>query len=126
MAVLEHQKRFDRNRDELHAIAKEFAAKIKDNPGVAGIVAKPYGAYLHLITLLELDIPRELEYEVYDAYGEIFDKYDGEIIFEFDPITCLSPETIDEVAYDDASNIIYRKGEDGAKRDNPHNAGGAK
>jgi hypothetical protein len=72
MAVLEHQKRFDRNRDELHAIAKEFAEKIKNNPGVAGIVAKPYGAYLHLITLLELDIPRDLEYEVYDALGLLF------------------------------------------------------
>ena len=123
MTVDKHKKRFDHNRDELHAIAREFAQKVKDNPYVWGIVAKPYGAYLHLIALLELDIPRDLEYEVYDAYGEIFDKYDGEIIFEFDPITCLSQETIDEVAYDDASNIIYRKGEYSAKRDNPHNAG---
>ena len=83
-------------QDKLYTIAKEFAEKIKDNPGVAGIVAKPYGAYLHLITLLELDIPRDLEYEVYDAYGEIFDKYDGEVTFEFDPITCLSPETAEK------------------------------
>ena len=122
MTVDKNKKRFDRNREELHAIAKEFTEKVKDNPGVAGIVAKPNGTYLHLITLLELDIPRDLEYEVYDAYGEIFDKYDGEVIFEFDPITCLSPETIDEVAYDDASNIIYRKGDSSAKRDNPQNA----
>jgi len=109
------KKQFDNQRDKLHTIAEEFAEKIKDNPGVAGVVAKPYGAYLHLIALLELDIPRNLEDAVYDAYGEIFDKYDGEITFEFDPIDCLSPETIDEVAYDDVDNIIYRKGDSNAK-----------
>ncbi|MFQ6043435.1 MAG: hypothetical protein ACE5PV_21485 [Candidatus Poribacteria bacterium] len=120
------KKQLDNRQDKLYTIAKEFAEKVKDNPGVAGIVAKPYGAYLHLITLLELDIPRNLEDAVYDAYSEIFNKYDGEVTFEFDPIDCLSPETIDQVAYDDASNIIYRKGETGAKRNNPQNAGGAK
>ena len=109
------QKQFDNQRDRLHTIAKEFAQKTKDNPGVAGIVAKPDGTYLHLIALFEPDIPRNLEDQVYDAYGEIFDKYDGEITFEFDPIDCLSPDTIDEVAYNDADNIIYRKGRKDAK-----------
>ena len=119
MSATKPKKQFDNQRDKLHTIAKEFAEKIKDNLGVVGIVAKPYGVYLHLTTLLELDIPRDLEDAVYDAYGEIFDKYDGEVTFEFDPIDCLSPETIDEVAYDDANNIIYRKGDSGAKRKNP-------
>jgi len=65
-----------------------------------GIVAKPHGAYLHLIALLEWDIPKELENAVYDAYGEIFDKYDGEVTFEFVPIDCISPDEIDEVDFD--------------------------
>jgi len=113
MSATKPKKRFDNQRDKLHAIAEEFAQKIKDNPGVVGIVAKPYGAYLHLIAVLEPDIPRNLEDKVYDAYGEIFDKYDGEVTFEFDPIDCVS---IDEIAYDDANNIIYRKGKEDAKR----------
>ena len=96
---------------------ESFAEKIKDNPGVAGLVAKPYGAYLHLIVLLELDILRDLEFEVYDAYSEIFHKYDGKVTFEFDPMDCVSPDTIDEMAYDDVSNIIYRKGKEDAQRD---------
>ena len=122
MSTTKSKKKFDNQRNKLHAIAKEFAEKIKDNPGVAGVVAKPRGTYLNLIVLLELDIPRELEYPVYDAYGEIFDKYDGKVTFEFDPMTSLSPDTIDEIAYDDASNIIYRKGKEDAKRDYPQTA----
>jgi len=110
MSPTKPKKQFADQRDKLHTIAKEFAEKIKDNPGVAGIVAKPYGAYLNLTVLLEFDIPRDLEYEVYDAYGEILDKYDSEVLIEFNPIDALSPETIDEVAYDDPNNIIYRKG----------------
>jgi hypothetical protein len=120
MSTTKPKKKFDNQRNRLHAIAKEFAEKIKDNPGVAGVVAKPYGTYLHLIVLLEFNIPRDLEYEVYDAYGEIFDKYDGEVVFEFTPIDSLSPETIDEMAYDDVNNIIYRKREKDAKRDDSH------
>lgn len=61
MTVLEQKKRFDRNREELHAIAKEFAQKVKDNPYVWGIVAKPYGAYMHLITLIDWQIPNHLQ-----------------------------------------------------------------
>jgi hypothetical protein len=118
MAVLEPKKRFDRNREELHAIAREFAQKVKDNPYVWGIVAKPYGAYMHLITLIDWQIPKELEKKIYDAELEIFDKYDGEVKFEFDTFDCLSPDRIDEVAYDDPGNIIYRKGEEYARREN--------
>ena len=110
MAVLEHKKRFDRNQDALHAIAKEFAEKVKDNPYVWGIVAKPYGAYMHLITLIDWQIPKEPEMAIYDAELEIADKYDGQLLIEFDTFDCLSPDRIDEVAYDDPDNIIYRKG----------------
>ena len=121
MSTTKPKKKFDNQRNRLHAIAKEFAEKIKGNPGVAGVVAKPRGTYLHLIVLFELDVPRDLEFEVYDSYSEIFDKYDdGEITFEFDPMTSLSPDTIDEMAYDDANNIIYRKGKEDAKRDDSH------
>ena len=102
------KKRFDDNREELHAIAKEFAEKVKDNLGVVGIVAKPYGAYLHLITVVDWQIPREWEYKIYDAEAEIFDKYGDEVAFEFDTFDCLSPDRVDEVAYDDPGNIIYR------------------
>ena len=98
------------NGNKLDMIGQEFSEKIKDNPGVAGLVAKPYGSYLNLIVLLEPDIARDLEDEVYDAYGEIFDKYDGQVMFEFDPMDCFSPDMIDQIAYDNASHIIYRKG----------------
>ena len=118
------KKRFDDNREELHAIAKDFAEKVKDNPGVVGIVAKPYGAYLHLITVVDWQIPRELERKIYDAEAEIFDKYGDEVAFEFDSLSCLSPDKVDEVAYDDPGNIIYRKGDFDAKRDNSPLASG--
>ena len=115
MPVAEDKKPFDRNRDELHAIAKEFAQKVKDNPYVWGIVAKPYGAYMHLITLIDWQIPKDLEMAIYDAELEIADKYDGQLLIEFDTFDCLSPDRIDEVAYDDPDNIIYRKGDFDAK-----------
>ena len=126
MAVDKCRKHFDRNREQLHAIAKEFAEKIKDNPYVWGIVAIPYGAYLHLMTLIDWQIPRELEMAIYDAELEIGDQYDGQLLIEFDTVDCLSPDKIDEVAYDDPGNIIYRKGEKDAKRKHSQNAGGAK
>jgi len=119
MTILEPQKRFDRNREELHAIAREFAQKVKDNPYVWGVVAKPYGAYLRLITLVDWQIPKEPEMAIYDAELEIADKYDGQLLIAFDTFDCLSPDRIDEVTYDDPGNIIYRKGEKDAKRENP-------
>ena len=91
-----------------HVIAKEFASKVKNNSGVVGVVAKSHGNYLNLIVVLDIQIPRDLENDVYDAYGEIFDKYDSEVIFEFDPVDSFAPDTIDQIAYDDANNIIYR------------------
>jgi hypothetical protein len=114
----EHKKRFDRNRDELHAIAREFAQKVKDNPYVWGVVAKPYGAYLRLITLVDWQIPKEPEMAIYDAELEIADKYDGQLLIAFDTFDCLSSDRIDEVTYDDPGNIIYRKEEKDAKREN--------
>ncbi|MBM3242421.1 hypothetical protein FJZ31_39685 [Candidatus Poribacteria bacterium] len=126
MAVLEPKKRFDRNREELHAIAREFAQKVKDNPYVWGVVAKPYGAYMHLMTLIDWQIPRELVMSIYDAELEIADKYDGQLLIEFDTIDCLSPDRIDEAAYDDPGNIIYRKGGKDAERENSPDASGAK
>lgn len=119
MLAVEHKKHFDRNQDELHAIAKEFAQKVKDNLYVWGIVAKPYGAYMHLITLIDWQTPRELVTTIYDAKLEIADKYDGQLLIEFDTFDCLSPDRVDEVTYDDPENIIYRKGEKDAKRENP-------
>lgn len=115
MLAVEHKKHFDRNQDELHAIAQEFAQKVKDNPYIWGIVAKPYGAYMHLITLIDWQIPKEPEMAIYDAELEIADKYDGQLLIEFDTFDCLSPDRIDEVAYDDPDNIIYRKGDFDAK-----------
>ena len=126
MAVLEGKKHFDRNRDELHVIAREFAQRVKDNPYVWGIVAKPYGAYMHLITLIDWQIPKEPEMAIYDAELEIADKYDGQLLIEFDTFSCLSLDRVDEVAYDDPGNIIYRKGEKDAKRENPQTTGGTK
>ena len=126
MTVDKRKKRFDRNRDELHAIAREFAQKVKDNSYVWGIVAKPYGAYMHLITLIDWQIPKEPEMAIYDAELEIADKYDGQLLIAFDTCDCLSPGRIDEVAYDDPGNIIYRKGGEDAKRENSQAASGAK
>ena len=108
MNVATLNKEVNNQPDKVRAIAKEFASKVKDNAGVAGVVAKSHGNYLNLIVVLDLEIPRDLEDEVYDAYGEIFDKYDGEVIFEFDPVDCFASDTIDQIAYDDAKNIIYR------------------
>lgn len=48
------------NGNKLDMIGNEFSEKIKNNPGVAGLVAKPYGNYLNLIVLLEPDIARNL------------------------------------------------------------------
>ena len=110
MIPKKRKKRFDPQRKKLHGIAKEFAEKVKDNPGVAAIIAVPYGTYLNLIVLLEPNIDRNSQNEVYDAYGEIFDKYEGQAMFDFNPMTCFSQATIDEMAYDDLGNIIYRKG----------------
>lgn len=110
MTVERRKKHFDCNRDKLHAIAKEFAGKVKDNPYVWGVVAKPYGAYLHIITLIDWQIPKELEMAIYDAELEIGDKYDGQLLIEFDTLDCLSPDKIAEVAHNNPEDIIYQKG----------------
>jgi len=126
VAVDKRKKHFDRNRDKLHVIAKEFAKKVENNPGVLGIVAKPYGAYMHLIALIDWQIPKELEMAIYDAELKIADQYEGELLIEFDTVSCLSPERIDEVASDNPDNIIYRKGKNDAQRDNPQATDGTK
>ena len=124
MTVEECKKPSDWNREKLHGIAQEFAKKVKDNPGVVGIVAKPYGTYMHLITLIDWQIPRELAMALYDAEAEVADKYDGELLIEFDTVDCISPDRIDEVVHNNPDDIIYRKGDFNAKRDNPQAAGG--
>ncbi len=126
MTVDKCGKHFDRNREGLHAIAKEFAEKVKDNPGVWGIVAKPYGAYLHLMTLIDWQIPRDLVMAIYDAELEIGDQYDGQLLIEFDTLDCLSPDKIDEVVGNNPEDLIYRKGDFDAERGHPQDAIGTK
>ncbi len=111
MSATKLKKQSKKQQNPLHFIAKEFAEKVKDNPGVSAVIAKPYGTYLNLIVLLEPNIERQLQSEVFDAYGEISDTYNGQVTFELNPMTCFSSETIDELAYDNPNHIIYRKGQ---------------
>jgi len=124
ITVEKRQKQFDCNRAQLHAIAKAFADKVKANPYVWGVVAKPYGAYLHIITLIDWQIPKELEMAIYDAELEIGDQYDGQLLIEFDTLDCLSPDKIDEVVHDNPEDLIYQKGDLHAKRNHSQETGG--
>jgi hypothetical protein len=124
MTVEKCKKHFDCNRDELHAIAKEFVEKIKDNPDVWGVVANPYGAYLHIMTLVDWQIAKDREMAIYNAELEIAEKYDGQLLIEFDTLDCLSPDKIDEIAHNNPDDIVYQKGNLHAKRNHAHKAGG--
>jgi hypothetical protein len=110
MCTTETKYQFDDQREKVYGVAKEFAEKVKTNPGVVAVIADPYGTYLNLIVLLEPHIERHLQRKVVDSYREICIKYDGQITFELSPMTCFSSERIDEMAYDDPNSIIYRKG----------------
>ena len=93
-------------------IAQEFADRVAKIPSVVGVVATTHEHLLHVWTCLCYRIPREQEYAVYNAEGEILQKYADQIPLDFESRTVASTEQLKELLSCQHSYIVYQEDEE--------------